>query len=104
MNEAMTLGLAGGAGVLLGAVFYGGLWWTIRQGVSSKQPALWFVGSLVVRMSVAVGGMVLVARGHWERLLLCLLGLVMARLVVTWLTRPAEGRLRPQALEGTHAP
>ena len=104
MNEALTLGLAGGTGVILGAIFFGGLWWTIRKGVSSKQPALWFVGSLLVRMSLAVGGMVLVARGHWERLLLCLLGFVMARLLVTWLTRPGGEQPRPQALEGTHAP
>ena len=76
------------AGVLLGAIFFGGLWWTVRKGVSSKQPALWFFGSLLLRMSIALAGFYFVGRGHWERLLLCLLGFVMARLVVTWLTRP----------------
>ena len=88
MNEVLSLALALAAGVLLGAVFFGGLWWTVRKGVSSEQPALWFFGSLLLRMSIALAGFYFVGRDHWERLLLCLLGFVMARLVVTWLTRP----------------
>ena len=67
------------AGVLLGAVFFGGLWWTVRKGVSSKRPALWFFGSLLLRMSIALAGFYFVSGGHWERLLVCLLGFVVAR-------------------------
>ena len=88
MNETLSLVLALVAGVLLGAMFFGGLWWTVRKGVSSKQPALWFFGSLLLRTSIALAGFYFVAGGHWERLLVCLLGFVMARLIVTRLTRP----------------
>ena len=90
MTETLTLVLAWAAGALLGAIFFGGLWWTVRKGVSSKRPALWFSGSLLLRMSVALAGFYLVSGRHWERLLACLLGFVMARLVVTRLTRTAE--------------
>jgi F1F0 ATPase subunit 2 len=86
MNETLTLMLAWVTGVILGAIFFGGLWWSIRKGVLSKQPALWFSGSLLLRMSIVLVGFYFVARGHWQRLLLCLLGFVMARLIVTWLT------------------
>ena len=104
MNEFLSLALALAAGVLLGAIFFGGLWWTVRKGVSSKQPALWFFGSLLLRMSIALAGFYFVSGGHWERLLLCLLGFVMARLVVTWLTRPSgENQTRP-AQEASYAP
>ena len=104
MNEPLTLLLAFVAGGMLGAVFFGGLWWTVRKGVSSKQPAFWFFGSLLLRMSIALAGFYVVGRGHWERLLLCLLGFVMARLIVAWLTRPAaENQIRP-AQEASHAP
>ena len=104
MNETLTLVLAWVAGVVLGAIFFGGLWWTVRKGVSSKQPALWFFGSLLLRMSIVLAGFYFVSGGHWERLLLCLLGFVMARLVVTWLTRPSgENQTRP-AQEASHAP
>ena len=46
MNETVILVLVGGAGVLLGVFFFGGLWWTVRRGVSSNRPALWFLGKI----------------------------------------------------------
>jgi F1F0 ATPase subunit 2 len=104
MNDAFFLVLAFVTGVLLGAIFFGGLWWTVRRGVSSKQPALWFFGSLLVRMSATLVGFYLVGAGHWERLMLCLLGFVIARLAVTCLTRPSRiNRARP-VQEAAHAP
>jgi F1F0 ATPase subunit 2 len=87
MTEALTLVLAWIAGGLLGAIFFGGLWWTVRKGVLSGQPALWFLGSLLLRTGITLAGFYFVADRHWERLLVCLLGFVMARLAVTWLTR-----------------
>jgi F1F0 ATPase subunit 2 len=82
--DLLTAWLAGG---VLGAIFFGGLWWTIRRGVSSQQPALWFLGSLLARMSVALAGFYFVSGGNWERLVACLVGFVTVRLVVTRLTR-----------------
>src|SRR5665647_256113 len=90
INDGLSLGLALVTGALLGAIFFGGLWWTVRKGFLSEQPALWFFGSLLLRTSITLAGFYLIARGHWERLLVCLLGFVMARLIVTRLTRVAE--------------
>ena len=104
MSEFLSLALALAAGVLLGAVFFGGLWWTVRKGVSSKQPALWLFCSLLLRMSMTLTGFYFVSGDRWERLLLCLLGFVMARIVVTWLTQPSgENQARP-AREVGYAP
>ena len=96
MNETLTLVLALVTGVLLGAMFFGGLWWTVRKGVSSKRPALWFLGSLLLRTSIALAGFYFIARGHWERLLVCLLGFVIARLIVTRLTGSPVKATTPQ--------
>ena len=104
MNEPLSLASALGMGVLLGAMFLGGLWWTVCQGLSSKRVARWFLGSLLLRMGVVLAGFYFASGGHWEQLLLCLLGFVMARLVVTWLMRPSGENCPPQALEGSHAP
>jgi F1F0 ATPase subunit 2 len=103
MHETLTLVLALVTGVLLGAMFFGGLWWTVQKGVSSKRSALWFFGSLWLRTSMALAGFYWIARGHWVRLLVCLLGFVMARLTLTWLTRAAE---KPTYLAqgASHAP
>ncbi len=90
MIETLKLVLALGVGGGLGAMFFGGLWWTVRRGLSSKRPGWWFFSSLFLRMSVALAGFYFVSGGHWERLLACLFGFVMARLMVTRLTRTAE--------------
>jgi F1F0 ATPase subunit 2 len=103
MSETLGLVLALMAGVSLGALFFGGLWWTVRKCVSAKQPALWFFGSGLLRMTVVLAGFYFVAHGHWEKLLVCLLGFVIARVIVTRLTR-AVGKPTYWAQEASHAP
>ena len=103
MNETVALVSAWVTGVLLGAIFFGGLWWTVQKGISSKRPALWFFGSLLLRTSIALAGFYFIARGHFERLLVCLLGFVIARLIVTRITRAAE-KTPYLAREASHAP
>src|SRR5271165_6628142 len=103
MNEALSLTLALLTGVLLGAIFFGGLWWTIRRCVSSQQPALWVFGGTLLRTSAVLAGFFFIARGHWARLLVCLLGFVMARVIVTQLTRVANEPVY-WAPEAGHAP
>ena len=104
MNELLTLALSFLAGLGLGAMFFGGLWWTVRKGVLSKQPALWFFGSLLLRMSIALFGFYFVSGGHWQRLVVCLVGFVLARVVVTRLTRPPRDNQTRPAQEAADAP
>lgn len=104
MNEAVTLVSAGVAGLLLGGFFFGGLWWTVRMGVSAKRPALLFMVSLMVRTAVTVAGVYVVGDGHWQRLLVCLLGFVIARFMVTWLAGPPAEHYAAPAKEAGHAP
>jgi F1F0 ATPase subunit 2 len=98
MNEPLTLVFAWVAGSALGTLFFGGLWWTVRKGVTANQPALWFLGSSLVRMGIAIAGFYVVSGGSLERLLVCLVGFAVARPVVTWLTRTRPAR------ELDHAP
>jgi F1F0 ATPase subunit 2 len=80
--NALVLAPAFLSGVLLGIIFFGGLWWTIRHGLLSPVPALWFSASSLVRTGVALGGFYVVSQGEWRRLLACLLGFFLARIVV----------------------
>ncbi|HTO52376.1 MAG TPA: ATP synthase subunit I [Myxococcota bacterium] len=104
MNEPLSLALALLAGALLGMIFFGGLWWTVRRAVSANQPALWFFGSLVLRTGIALAGILLVSGGFWERLLLCLVGFTSARFTVVWLTGPPSGDRARSAKAVRHAP
>jgi len=103
MDEIVTLVSAGVAGLLLGGIFFGGLWWTVRKGVSVKRPALLFMVSLVLRTAVTVAGFAVVGDGHWQRLLACLLGFAIARFMVTRLARPPVEHYAAPAKETGHA-
>ena len=102
MNETLSLVLALAAGVLLGAIFFGGLWWTVRKGISSPWPAFWFFGSLLLRTGIVLAGFYFVSGGHWERLLLCMVGFALGRIVVTRLTQTTAPTCL--AKEASHAP
>ena len=90
--------LAGGA---LGAVFFGGLWWTVQRGAASSTPARWFLGSFVLRTITVLVGFYAVGAGQPVRLLVCLLGFLLARAIVLRLTRAdsvaAPARRTPKA-------
>ncbi len=83
MHDALRLALALAAGLVIGAIFFGGLWWTVHHGIRRERPALWFVGSLLLRVAIALGGFYLVGREHWQPLVPCLIGFITARLAIT---------------------
>jgi F1F0 ATPase subunit 2 len=90
MNEIFNLVSALVMGFLLGVFFFGGLWWTVQKGLSSRQPALLFLGSLLLRTFTTVAGFYFASGGHWERLLMCLLGFFIMRRIIITLTRLPE--------------
>jgi F1F0 ATPase subunit 2 len=104
MPDSLQPWLAVLAGGGLGAIYFGGLWWTVRRAMSFRRPAASMLVSALLRMSVALGGFYLVAAGRWERLLLCLLGFVVARAAVTRLARPPAPSGPSAAREIAHAP
>jgi len=99
MRETLLLVLALLGGLALGIVFFGGLWWTVQRGVSSKQPALWFFASLMLRTAIVVAGFYFVMHGDWRRLVSSLFGFILARLCIVRLTSTAFGG-RNQMTEG----
>lgn len=93
MNDIRELMLAGAAGVLLGLIFFGGLWWTVRRALDSPRSGLWVAASLLLRMGIVAVGFVVVGAGDWRRLLSCLSGFLFARWLVVRLT--AERTVEP---------
>ncbi|MGC2030182.1 MAG: ATP synthase subunit I [Steroidobacteraceae bacterium] len=92
------------AGLVLGGFYFGGLWWTVIKGLSSPAPALWFLGSLLLRMGVTMAGFYFAGGDRWTRWIGCLSGFIVARLVVKTLTRPKLGPDHAQALGTRYAP
>ncbi len=104
MNEVLILALAFVAGAGLGMIFFAGLWWTVRKGLASKQPALWFFCSLLLRTSIVLVGFYFVGLGHWQRMVFCVLGFVIARFVAWRLIGPPVEPRKSPPLEVRHAP
>lgn len=77
-------------GLLLGGIFFGGLWWTVRRAMTSPHPARWFLISLIVRSGVVVFGFYAIAGQDWQRWIACVLGLVVARMLITRKLKPSS--------------
>ena len=102
MSDNAPLALALLAGTLLGALFFGGLWWTVQKAVSSEWPALWFLGSLLLRTSLILAGFYFVSQGHWSRLVMCILGFLIARIIVVARLTRAQTEAQTQLEEETN--
>ena len=77
-------------GLLSGAIFFGGLWWTVRAGTVARNPAAWFAISLALRASLVIVGIYYVAADGWQALLLCTGGILIARAAMLRLLRVAS--------------
>jgi F1F0 ATPase subunit 2 len=83
MTESLKVGGAIFGGFALGTFFFVGLWWTVRRGVISAQPAFLFLCSMVLRTLVVMAGFYFLSGEDWRNILGSLAGFVLARLFVT---------------------
>jgi F1F0 ATPase subunit 2 len=104
MADFLSLAPAVLAGGLLGGFFFGGLWWTLRKGLTSQSPALWFLAGMMLRMSITLAGFYFVGDEDWRRWLSCLFGFVVARQIVSRLTRTPADQQKFPVPAISHAP
>ena len=88
--KALLLSALGGSCV--GFLFFGGLLWTIRRGLSSRRPALFFLAGYMLRMTGALFSFYWISSGLWERLIACLIGFVSVRFLFTFSVKNSEMR------------
>jgi len=90
MNDILFLLLAFITGLALGTIFFGGLWLTVKKSMTSAHPAFWLFASSFLRISITLVGFYYTAQGYWERLLISLLGFLIARYFILRVTRKAD--------------
>lgn len=92
------------AGWIVGLLFYGSLWWTTSKILHSQHPVLWMLSGFVLRMALALSALYWLTDAHWERLLICVGGFLIARPLVIRLSARWE-TTSPTAPreEGNHA-
>lgn len=90
MNEISNLIWAFIVGLLLGILFFGGLWITVKKIINSKTPGLLMVGSFVLRITIVSAGFYFIGLGDWKKLVVCLIGFTVARFAVIYYTKSVD--------------
>ncbi|MFW6114837.1 MAG: ATP synthase subunit I [Thermodesulfobacteriota bacterium] len=90
MTDAFGLILALSAGIGIGVFYFGGLLWTIQTLPARTKPGLWVAASYFIRTGVAVFTFYLVMGGHWQRIMMSLLGFLVIRMVMIRRLKPVK--------------
>lgn len=90
MSEISNLVLSFIVGLLLGVLFFGGLWFTVKKLTTSTIPALLVLSSFVFRISIVLIGFYFIGLSDWKKLIVCLIGFIVARFVVIYYTKSID--------------
>ena len=102
INESVYLVFAFIGGLALGILFFGVLWLTVKKAVTAKIPALWIFGSFFIRTGIILVGFYFISSGNLKRLVVCLVGFMIARFLVIHFTRSVDERQSPLNKEVNH--
>ncbi len=90
-NWALLISFA--AGLAGGFIFYWGLWLTVKKGMNMKSPQLLFAFSFLLRSTIVIITFYFAGAGQWQRLVVCAVGLLVARIIVTYATKEKQRAL-----------
>ncbi|MEO8772478.1 MAG: ATP synthase subunit I [Ferruginibacter sp.] len=102
MNEISNMVLPFIVGLLLGVIFFGGLWFTVKKLAVSKLPALLVLGSFFFRVSIVLTGFYFIGLGDWKKLIVCLVGFIVARFAVIYYTKSMDEKRMQLKKEAHH--
>ena len=107
VNDLLHLALAFAAGILLGTFYFYGLWLTVRKLPSARRPVVMSLSSFFGRLAVVLVGFYFVTAGQWERLVVCLVGFLVVRMVLVRVLGPqrknGKSDVQIKAAEGTNS-
>ena len=70
-------------GVILGVIFFGGLYWTVQKLTKVKHPSVLMTCSLLFRMAVLLSVLFYVSKSGYKGILYALLGMFLVRVIMT---------------------
>ena len=82
LNTTNGLILSIGVGSVLGALYLYSLWLSVRRLGQARRPLLWLLTTGSLRIAAVTGAIYVVMDGRSVRLLACLAGFLLARLVL----------------------
>ena len=83
----MAYVLAFGVGIILGLLFFGGLYITVQKMETMKNPGLLMILSFMARMGVLVIAFYFISKVGYKEVLSALAGVILTRFVMTFRMR-----------------
>ena len=80
----IEMSVAIGCGILIGLLYFGGLWWTVNQLPETERPLAFYLTSVVVRMAIIAACLVLTLQFGVAHLVLAVVGFFAARLFLVY--------------------
>jgi F1F0 ATPase subunit 2 len=102
MNETLLMIATFVGGIALGIIFFGGLWFTVKKLITAKVPALWMLGSFILRAGIVLFGFYFIGARNLQRLVSCLIGFIAARFVVIHFTKSIDEKHIQLRKEAAH--
>ncbi|MBV1757055.1 MAG: ATP synthase subunit I [Dethiosulfatibacter sp.] len=90
----MIVGFLGG--ILLGIIFFGGLYWSVNQLTKVRYPAALMIVSALVRMGIILFGVYLLADNNIKNILAILIGIILVKVIMIFTVqkKSAKGELK----------
>jgi F1F0 ATPase subunit 2 len=88
MDKMMIIALI--IGLLLGLMFFGGLWITVRKTLGSPYVAIWILGSSLLRTTIVLIGFYYSVQSGLLPLLVSVAGFIIGRFIVMRVTKSFE--------------
>ena len=92
MNEISQLFGPFLAGLILGLVYFGGLWFTVKRTIANEHSHFWLLPSLFLRMAIVLLGFYFVSQGKLLNLLVCFCAFLLVRIVLVRRLRPSRNQ------------
>jgi F1F0 ATPase subunit 2 len=87
-------------GIILGIIFFGGLYLTILKLGNVKNPSILFAVSFMLRMAILLGGLFLLSQNGYQGVLFALLGIILAKFLMIFAVKhPREKIIKSEGGE-----
>lgn len=69
-------------GILIGIVYFGGLYYSTQKFKDVKSPSLFMILSFIIRMAILIAGFYYLSKTGYKNVLIALIGVILVRFIM----------------------